>query len=46
VITNYHPDLNEWVAALILKGKNIEEVIDKKRQIYENIRDKAEQIAY
>jgi len=46
VITNYHPDLNEWVAALILKGKDIEEVIDKKRQIYENIRDKAEQIAY
>ena len=46
VITNYHPDLNEWVAALILKGKNMEEVIDKKRQIYENIRDKAEQIAY
>ena len=46
VITNYHPDLNEWVATLILKGKNIEEVIDKKRQIYENIRDKAEQIAY
>lgn len=46
VITNYHPRLNEWVAALILKGKNIEEVIDKKRQIYENIRDKAEQIAY
>jgi len=46
VITNFHPDLNEWVAALILRGKNMEEVIDKKRQIYENIRDKAEQITY
>lgn len=46
VITNYHPRLNEWVATLILGGKNAEEVIDKKRQIYENIRDKAEQIAH
>ncbi len=46
VITNYRPRLNEWVAALILKGKSVEEVIDKKRQIYENIRGKAEQIAY
>jgi len=46
VITNYHPGLNEWVATLILRGKNMEEVIDKKRQIYENIRDKAEQITY
>jgi len=46
VITNYHPRLSEWVATLILKGKNTEEVLDKKRQTYENIRDKAEQIAY
>jgi len=46
VITNYHPRLNEWVAALILRGKNMQEVIDKKRKIYENIRDKAEQITY
>jgi len=46
VVTNYHPGLNEWVATLILRGKNMEEVIDKKRQIYENIRDKAEQITY
>ena len=45
MITNYHPNLNEWVATLILKDKNTEEVIDKKRQIYENIRGKAEQIA-
>ena len=46
VITNFHPDLNEWVATLILKGKNMEEVLDKKQQTYENIRDKAGQIAY
>ncbi len=46
VITNFHPHLNEWVATLILKGKNTEEVLDKKQQTYENIRDKAEQIAY
>jgi pyrrolysine biosynthesis protein PylC len=46
VITNFHPDLNEWVATLILKGKSIEEVLDKKQQIYKNIREKAGQIAY
>jgi len=46
VITNFHPDLNEWVATLILKGKNMEEVLGKKQQTYENIRDKAGQIAY
>ncbi len=46
VITNFHPDLNEWVATLILKGKNTEEVLGKKQQTYENIRDKAGQIAY
>ncbi len=40
VITNFHPDLNEWVATLILKGKNMEEVLGKKQQTYENIRDK------
>ena len=45
VITNFHPALNEWVATLILKGKNTEEVLDKKQQTYENIRDKAGQIA-
>jgi pyrrolysine biosynthesis protein PylC len=46
VITNFHPDLNEWVATLILKGKSIEEVLDKKHQIYKNICEKAGQIAY
>ena len=45
VITNYQPGLCEWVATLILKGKNVEEVIDKKRQTYDNIREKAGQIA-
>jgi len=37
VITNYHPDLTEWVATLIFKGKNTGEVLDKKRRAYENI---------
>ena len=41
VITNFHPSLNEWVATLILKGKNMEEVLGKKQQTYDNIRDKA-----
>ena len=41
VITNFRPRLNEWVATLILKGKNLEEVLGKKQQIYDNIRDKA-----
>ncbi|MCP4612510.1 MAG: 3-methylornithine--L-lysine ligase PylC [Planctomycetes bacterium] len=39
VITNFHPDLNKWVATLILKGKNMEEVLGKKQQTYENIHD-------
>jgi pyrrolysine biosynthesis protein PylC len=38
VITNYHPDLSEWVATLIFKGENSEEVLDKKQRTYENIR--------
>ena len=46
VITNFHPDLKEWVATLILKGKSIEEVLDKKQQIYKNICEKTGQIAY
>ncbi len=46
VITNFRPRLNEWVATLIHKGKNTEEVLGKKQQTYENIRDKAGQIAY
>jgi pyrrolysine biosynthesis protein PylC len=46
VITNFHPDLNEWVATLILKGKSIEEVLDKQQKVYKNIREKAGQIAY
>ena len=45
MIGNYHPDLNEWVATLILNGKTMEDVLDKRRQIYENIRDKAGQNA-
>jgi len=46
VITNFHPDLNEWVATLILKGKNRKDVLDKKQKTYENIRDKVGQGAY
>ena len=45
VISNFHPELNEWVATLIFKGKNMEEVLGRKRQTYENIRNKAGQIA-
>jgi pyrrolysine biosynthesis protein PylC len=40
VITNYHPDLSEWVATLIFKGENSEEVLDKKQRTYQNIRGK------
>ncbi|MHC4911509.1 MAG: 3-methylornithine--L-lysine ligase PylC [Planctomycetota bacterium] len=46
VITNFHPDLNEWIATLIFKGKGMEEVLGKKQQIYENIRGKTGQNAY
>jgi len=45
VLTNFSPDLNEWVATLILKGRNLEEVLGKKEQTYKNIRNKAAQIA-
>ena len=38
VITNYSPGMTEWVATLILTGENSEEVLDKKRRAYENIR--------
>jgi pyrrolysine biosynthesis protein PylC len=38
VITNYHPGLDEWVATLIFKGENSEEVLDKKQRTYQNIR--------
>jgi len=44
VISNFHPELNEWVATLIFKGRNMEEVLGRKRQTYENIRNKAGQI--
>jgi pyrrolysine biosynthesis protein PylC len=44
VITNLHPGLKEWVATLILRGKNIEEVVGRKQQTYENIRNKVGQI--
>ncbi|HCO94374.1 MAG TPA: 3-methylornithine--L-lysine ligase PylC [Phycisphaerales bacterium] len=46
VITNSRPEIDEWVATLIFKGKNMEEVLDKKQKTYENIRNKAGQIAY
>jgi pyrrolysine biosynthesis protein PylC len=46
VITNFHPDLDEWVATLILRGKNMEEVLGKKQQTYENIHNKVWHIAY
>lgn len=38
VITNYQPGLATWVATLMLKGKNMEEVLGKRQQTYENIR--------
>jgi len=38
VITNYHPGMAEWVATLIFKGENAEEVLDKKQRTYQNIR--------
>ncbi|MHC4741523.1 MAG: 3-methylornithine--L-lysine ligase PylC [Planctomycetota bacterium] len=46
IITNFHPDLSEWVATLILKGRNMEEVVGKSKQTYENIRNKAVQVAF
>jgi len=45
VISNLDPELNEWVATLIFKGKNMEEVLGRKQQTYENIRNKVGQIA-
>jgi 3-methylornithine--L-lysine ligase len=42
VITNYHPDLNEWVATLIFKGENREEVLGKQQQTYQNIHNRVE----
>jgi pyrrolysine biosynthesis protein PylC len=45
VISNFHPDLKEWVATLILKGKNMEEVLGRRQQAYDNIHNRAEQIA-
>jgi pyrrolysine biosynthesis protein PylC len=44
VIANFHPDLNEWVATLIVKGKNMEEALGRKQQTYDNIRSRAGQI--
>ena len=46
VITNFHPDLNEWVATLIHKGNNMEEALGRKQQTYDNIRNRVGQIAY
>ncbi len=45
VITNFHPDLHEWVATLIVKGKNMEEALGRKQQTHDNIRNRAGQIA-
>jgi pyrrolysine biosynthesis protein PylC len=46
VITNFHPDLNEWVATLIHKGNNMEEALGRKQRTYDNIRNRVGQIAY
>ena len=46
VITNSRPEIDERAATLILKGKNMDEVLDKKQQTYENIRNIVGQIAY
>ncbi len=45
VITNFHPDLNEWVATLIHKEDNMEEALGMKQQTYGNIRNILGQIA-
>jgi len=45
VITNFQPDLNEWVATLMLKGNNMEEVLGRKQQTYDNIRNRVGQVA-
>lgn len=39
VITNYRYGMSEWVATLILKNKSDRELLDKKRHVYDNIRD-------
>jgi 3-methylornithine--L-lysine ligase len=44
VISNFHPDLKEWVATLILKGKDMEEVLGCKQKAYDSIRNRAGQI--
>ena len=44
VITNFHTGLNEWVATVMFKGNNIEEVLGRRQQAYENIRKKVGQI--
>lgn len=41
VITNFNPDCDGWVATLIFKGKTKQEVLGKRQQTYENIRDQA-----
>ncbi len=46
VITNVQPGLAEWVATLILKGKNRKDVLEKKQQTYENIRNRVGQTAW
>ncbi len=45
MITNFHPDLSEWVATLIHKGNNMEEALGRKQQTYDNIRNGVGQIA-
>jgi len=46
VITNFHPDLKEWVATLIHKGNNMEEALGRKQQTYDNIRNRVGEIAH
>ena len=43
VISNFQPELNEWVATLIFKGTSVEEVLGNQRQAYENIRNNSRQ---
>lgn len=40
VITNFRPALDTWVATLIFTGANMEEVLCKKQQTYNNIRNR------
>jgi 3-methylornithine--L-lysine ligase len=39
-ITNYQEESGEWVATLIMTGKNESELTDKKTSVYQNIRER------